>query len=124
MFPVQITFRHLEASPSVEERVREMAAHLASHHDSITQCHVVIDGQQRRPDRLPLFHIRIELHSPLGNVDISHDPKDLHEHADLDVALRDAFAAARRRLDDHAHRLRDEKTHGGNGHALGRGGKG
>ena len=54
--------------------------------------------QQGRP-----FNVRIALHVPGGELVVNRD-----RHADVYVALRDAFDAGRRQLEGHAQKMRRE----------------
>ena len=46
--PLQMTFRHVDASPSVEERIREYATELDRFFDQIMSCRVAVERQHRR----------------------------------------------------------------------------
>jgi ribosome-associated translation inhibitor RaiA len=46
--PLQMTFRHIDASPSVEDRIREYAAELDRFFDQIMSCRVAVERQHRR----------------------------------------------------------------------------
>jgi cold shock CspA family protein len=45
--------------------------------------------------------VRIEIGVPGKDLIVSRHPKDKHAHEDIYVAIRDAFDAARRQLEDH-----------------------
>jgi len=128
--PVQITYRNMESSETVTARIEAEAARLDTFFDRITSCRVVVEAPHRHHKRGELFHVRIELGVPGTELVISHEPaphaalsreeeaglrKHLEvqpEHKDLYVAIRDAFASARRQLQDYVKRLRGEvKTH-------------
>ncbi len=59
------------------------------------------------------FHqLRIHLTVPGGEIIVNRDPSEHHAHEDVYVAIRDAFDAARRQLEDHVRRMRgDTKAH-------------
>lgn len=108
---LQITFRNIDASPSVEEKVRERARELERFHDRILSCRVVIEAPNRRRHG-DLYHVRIDLKVPGREIVVKRDPPEHHAHEDIHVAVRDAFDAVRRRLEDHVRRRRgDVKTH-------------
>lgn len=110
--PVQITFRGMDKSASVEESIREHVAKLDRYYDGIISCRVVIEAPHKQHHQGNLFHVSIDLKVPGTEILISRDKGDKHSHEDAHVALRDAFQAARRRLEDFAHRQRgDIKTH-------------
>jgi len=115
--PLQITFRNLDASPTVEAKVRERAEELERFHPGIISCRVVIEPATRRQHQGGLYHIRVDLKVPGKEIVVKRDPSEHHAHEDIYVAVRDAFDATRRQLEDHArHRRGDTKTHAEQSH--------
>ena len=106
--PVQITFRNMEPSPAVESKIRERAAELDRYHDRITSCRVVVESPHRRHHQGKLYHVRVDLTVPGGELAVSREPPEHRAFEDVYVAIRDAFDAARRQLEDHARRQRHE----------------
>ncbi len=100
--PLQVSFRNMDRSEAVEARVREKATKLEQYFDHITSCRVVVEAPERRHHQGNLFRIRIELGLPGKELVVSRHPKDKHAHEDVYVAIRDAFDAARRQLEDYA----------------------
>jgi hypothetical protein len=43
-----------------------------------------------------IYHVRVDLTAPGGEVVVNREPGEDHTHEDLHVAIRDAFDAARR----------------------------
>jgi ribosomal subunit interface protein len=110
--PVQITFRNMEPSDAVQARIQEWASKLERYHGHIIGCRVMIEAPHRHHHQGKLFHVRIDLTVPDGEVVVKREPADHHAHEDVYVAIRDAFKAAQRRLEDHVRRQRgDVKTH-------------
>jgi cold shock CspA family protein/ribosome-associated translation inhibitor RaiA len=110
--PLRITFRHMAPSPALEARIRARVEELEQVFDRIVACHVTVEAINRRQQQGKLFEIRIDLTLPGREIAIGRDPGINHAHADAHVAVRGAFDAARRRLDDHMRRLRgDVKVH-------------
>ncbi len=108
MIPLQITFRNVAQSELIESYVRERAESLDKFADWIVGCRVVIESPHRRHRQGQLFHVRVEVAVPGEDINIRRDPAAKHEHEDVLVAIRDAFAAARRRLQNQIRRRRDE----------------
>ncbi len=109
--PLQITFRKMDTSPSVEAHIRERAEALERHFERITACRVVVEQSTRRQRKGKLYHVRIDLTVPGREIVVKRDPSENHAHEDILVAVRDAFDAALRQLEDHARRARgDVKT--------------
>lgn len=135
--PLQITFRHMEVSPAVEARIQGEVAALEHFFNRITSCRVVVEAPHRHHQRGRGFHINIDLHVPGKEIIVNHEPS-LHstlakgeaaelekhlethpDHKDIFVSIRDAFAAARRQLEDYARVLRgDTKHHAGQAEAM------
>jgi len=110
--PLQITFRYMEPSAAIEARVRDRADKLERFYDRIMGCRVVVEAPHRHHHQGKLYHVRIDLTVPNGEVVVSREPAEHHAHEDVYVAIRDAFDAAQRRLADYARRQRkDVKVH-------------
>lgn len=110
--PVQITFRNLDASPTVEAKIRERVAELERFYDRITSCRVVVEAPNRHHREGRLYHIRVDLKVPGREIVVKRDPSEHHAHEDIYVAVRDCFDAVRRQVEDHARRERgDIKAH-------------
>jgi ribosomal subunit interface protein len=106
--PLQITFRDMEPSPAVETRIRERAEKLDRYFGHIIGCRVIVEAPHRHHHQGKLFHVRIDLTVPGGELLVSHDSPLNHAHEDVYVAVRDAFNAAERRLAALARRRRGE----------------
>jgi ribosomal subunit interface protein len=110
--PLQITFRHMEPSAALEARIRQRAEEFERFFDRITSCRVVVERAHRRHQQGNLFEVKIDLTIPGNELVVGRDSGANHAHEDPYVAVRDAFDAARRLLEDHARRRRGEaKTH-------------
>jgi ribosome-associated translation inhibitor RaiA/cold shock CspA family protein len=110
--PVQITFRDMPRSGAVEAKVREKVAKLEEFYDQIMACRVVIESPHSHHHQGNLFHVGIDLTVPNGEIIVNRNPREHHAHEDVYVAIRDAFKAARRKLQDFARRQRgDIKIH-------------
>ena len=113
--PLQITFRNMEPSEAMEADVRDKAAKLDEFYDQIMSCRVVVEAHHHRHHKGNLYHVRIHITVPgEKEIVVSREPAEKHAHEDAYIAIRDAFDAARRQLQDHAARIRqDVKTHEG-----------
>jgi ribosome-associated translation inhibitor RaiA/cold shock CspA family protein len=100
--PLQITFRHMDPSPALEARIRQRGEELDQFFDRITSCRVVVECRHPRHQQGKLFEVRIDLTVPGAEIVVGRDTGANHAHEDAHVAVRDAFDAARRRLEDHA----------------------
>jgi ribosome-associated translation inhibitor RaiA len=102
---VQISFRGMGPSPSAEAQVRRRAEELEQFSDRVTACRVMMEAAHRRHRQGKIYHVRVDLSVPGGRLVKSREPGENHAHEDLHVAIRDAFDAARRRLQNHKHRM-------------------
>ena len=110
--PLQITFRDMEPSEAIEAKIREKTVKLDTVYDRIMGCHVVVQAPHRHHHKGKLYQVHIDLTVPQGELVVSREPKDDHTHEDVYVAIRDAFRAAERQLEDYARRQRGAvKTH-------------
>lgn len=111
--PLQITFRNMEPSAAVEDRVRERAARLDQYYDRIMSCRVVIESPHRHHHQGKVFHVRIDLTLPQGGeLIVNRESEQDHAHEDVFVAVRDAFDAMQRQVQDYARKQRGEvKSH-------------
>ena len=94
--PLQITVRDMAASPSLEERIRSKAEELERFHPRITHCRVTVSESHKHHHQGRQFEVRIDVRVP-GHAEVvvtrQHDE-------DVYVALRDAFGATTRRIED------------------------
>ncbi|NDG84710.1 MAG: HPF/RaiA family ribosome-associated protein [Proteobacteria bacterium] len=102
--PVQVSFRHLEYSPYIARAVKKRARALQKYYPRITSLRVLVEPSAQKHTRGNLYHIRIDLTLPGKEVVVSRDPTLHHAHEDIYVAIRDAFRAARRQVEDHVRR--------------------
>lgn len=109
---LHLSFRNMSAPIGVEEQVHARIAELEQYSSHIVGCNVTVEPSNRRHHHGNLYHVRIELFVPGGEIVVRRDPPEHHAHEDVHVALRDAFDAAQRQLQDRVRALRgDVKTH-------------
>ena len=105
--PLQITFHGLPHSEAVEAKIREKAAKLEEFHPGIISCRVVVEEQRLHHHQGRQFNVRIDLRVPGHDIDVNRD-----HHEDVYVALRDAFDAAKRLIEETIREQRgDVKAH-------------
>lgn len=132
ILPVQVSFRNLPHSDTIEAMVREEAAQLDTYYNHIMGCRVMIELPHRHRKEGEHHHVRIYLTVPGGEIVVKREPslhsrqQDVQEeevtkdreierpHKHLQVAIREAFDTTRRKLQDYARRQRlDVKRHEG-----------
>jgi ribosome-associated translation inhibitor RaiA len=99
--PLEIVFHQLDRSPAVEEDVRERVAKLERIAPDITSCRVTIEAPHRHHTQGNLYAVRVDLRYPGSELVANRSPSADHAHEDVYVAVRDAFKAARRQLQDY-----------------------
>ncbi len=104
--PLQITFRGVSPSESIKAAIRERALKLDRFYDRIMRCRVVVDSPHRHQRKGKIYHVRIDLTVPGGELVVKQAPADHAPHEDIYLAIHDAFDEARRQLDDHVRRRR------------------
>ncbi len=109
--PLEISFRHLESSQELESQIREKVEKLRQFHPDIRNCHVMVEQLNRHHHPGQHFHVRIDL-KVTGHTLISGREPDLkHSCTDVHTALRDAFKAMRRKLEDLARHQQGRVKH-------------
>ena len=111
--PLQIVFRQMETSPALEARIREKVAMLERLAPRLTGCRVVVEKVQRRHRRGDHYRVAIDLAMPSQELAVTHTGPEDQAHEDVYVALRDAFDAAARRLQDRVREMRGKTKHHG-----------
>ena len=108
MESLQIHFLDASGSEAIEARVRERVEHLSRFCADIVKCDVWVATPHGHHRKGALYGIRIRLTVPGDEIDIDLQP----EESDVNVAIREAFDAARRKLEDYERRRRGEvKAH-------------
>lgn len=105
--PLKITMRHMPQSEALETAIRRKAGKLEVFHPNVTGCHVVVEEQRRHHQQGRWFNVRLEVRLPGHEIVVNRE----HDE-DPSVALRDAFDAAARQVEDVARMHRgDVKQH-------------
>ncbi|HZT83670.1 MAG TPA: HPF/RaiA family ribosome-associated protein [Gemmataceae bacterium] len=102
--PLQVSFRNLAHSDAIASLAREKAAKLDRFCDYIMSCRVVIEVPHRHHEHGNLYGVRLDITVPGDEVVVNREPGERTTHRDVGVALRDAFDAAARLLEDYARR--------------------
>lgn len=99
--PVEIRFQNMDRSPTIEAAVRERAQKLERFADHIISCHVSVEAPHKHHRHGKLYHVAVDVRTPGGEIVASRSPDEHHAHEDVYVAVRDAFKAAQRQLQDY-----------------------
>ena len=104
--PVQISFRDVPPSPAVEAAVGKEVAELEKYCDRMIGCRVVISEPHRHQHKGRLYAVQIAMAVPGEELVVSHEHRLHPGHDDVYLAVREAFHAARRELEDYLRRTR------------------
>lgn len=105
--PLQISLHGIKRSNALYNSIREKAEKLDRYYEHIMSCRVVLELAGRHRRRGKQFSVRVDLKVPGGEIAVTRE----HDE-ELQVALRQAFEAARRKLEDYARTQRgDVKRH-------------
>ncbi len=103
---LQITAHNIELNDFIKEDIREKAEKLDTYYDQVMRCRVVVDVPHRHKHEGILYDVHIYMTVPGGEIVVKRE-----QNEDLAIAIRDAFDAARRKLEDYARRQRGDIKH-------------
>ncbi|HSK38337.1 MAG TPA: HPF/RaiA family ribosome-associated protein [Arenibaculum sp.] len=113
--PLDIAFHNMPSSPELEAEIRTRVDKLNTLFDRMIGCRVAVEAQHQQHKTGNVYDVHIEMVVPGGELVVSRQPKKAKEkyaNPDVRTSVRDAFAAAERRLKDYKDQLRgDVKTH-------------
>lgn len=99
--PLEISARWVELTPSLEAELRRRAEKLERYYNRITSCRIAVEQPNQRETGGP-YRVRLDITVP-GSELIADKQAD-----DLNAALRAAFQAAERQVEEFSQRQRGE----------------
>lgn len=99
--PLQITMRDMPHSDMLEDHIRQKVVKLENFYPHLVGCRIVIEVPHRHKQQGRKFDVRLDITVPGGELIVNREGD-----GDVYVALRDAFDAAKRQLEDYGHRQR------------------
>jgi ribosome-associated translation inhibitor RaiA len=97
----QITFEGSESSDAARDVITREIARLETHNKGITGCRVSVIAPSHKHRHGTGFQVHIWLTIPsYENIVVNNSASDDARHEHAEVAIKDAFAAARRQVDD------------------------
>ncbi len=99
-FPLDIEFLGMDRSDFIWNSIWDHAEKLGNFYDRIMSCRVVVSAPHHHRHQGKIYHVQVGLHVPGGDIYVSTEPEKNSAHEDVYVAIRDAFDAAKRRLED------------------------
>lgn len=106
--PLEITFRNVQRTETLDERIRAKAAKLDQFYDRIMGCRVVVESPHRHQLKGNVYQVHIALTVPGNEIAVSRQCSQKHE--DLLVSIRDAFNAAQRQLQAYTNKSKASKS--------------
>jgi len=101
--PLQITMHGVERSEILENDIRERVAKLERFHPKLMSCRVTVEDTGKHRTQGRHYAVRVDVRVPGDEVVVTREfDEDIH------VALRDAFDAARRGLEEG---IREQRRH-------------
>jgi cold shock CspA family protein/ribosome-associated translation inhibitor RaiA len=98
--PLQISFENAEPSEAVRTAIEQEVARLEKYRHHITGCRVAVVAPSTKHRHGAVYRINIWVTvPPHENIVVSHQPSDDQSHVHVEVAIKHAFAAARRQIE-------------------------
>jgi len=104
--PIQITFKDIPHSDAVEAHIREKAAKLETFYPNIIGCHVTVELPHKHHHQGKQHNVRIDIKVPGGEIVVNRDKDE-----DIYIALRAAFNAAKRQVEEYGSKQRGDVKH-------------
>lgn len=99
--PLQVTFEGTEPSAAARAAIDREVDRLEKHNQHIIGCRVAVIAPGHKHHHGTGFQVRIWLTiPPHENILVNHTPSDDARHEHVELAIKDAFASARRQVDD------------------------
>lgn len=102
--PLQIVFRDLVPLPSLEQDIRRRAAKLEHFVPTLVSCQVVVEASANGHRQGHVYAVRIDARVPGDELFVG----DHHKNEDVEIAVREAFEAMGRCLEDYVRKRRGQ----------------
>jgi putative sigma-54 modulation protein len=104
---ITLTFRHIDHSGALEARARELGDRLQRYGESISRCHMTLEGTHSAHHAGGSYNVHIALSVPGAQIHADSLQGNGAGHADIYAALREAYNNAKRQLQElHARRYK------------------
>ena len=99
--PLEIAFRNMQPSESIKAEIESEAKRLEKFSDRITSCHVTVIGPTDHHQHGVPYKVDIYIAMPEHkDIVVSKTHGDVKQHEHVTVAIKDAFAAAQRQIEE------------------------
>lgn len=97
--PLEISFRNISGTNSIEDLIRSKAEKLQRYCDHISSCRVAVEKTQKHQRTGSRYRVRLDITVPPGHeIVVKREPSRGRIHYPLTSVIRDAFDAAGRRI--------------------------
>ncbi|HET9226533.1 MAG TPA: ribosome-associated translation inhibitor RaiA [Thermoanaerobaculia bacterium] len=100
--PLELSARRINLSPALEADLRKRADKLERHYDRITSCRIAVERPSNHHNEGGPYRVRVDITVP-GSELVANKEAD-----DLNTAIRDAFDAAERQVEEFSRIRRGE----------------
>ncbi len=107
--PLEVTFRDVQKTPDLENLIRREADKLDRVYPNLIRCRVAVEKPHEHQRTGNPYRVRLEMSAPGSpQLAITREPGDEDMHTPLEVVLKNAFSAARKRLKKLSEKQRGE----------------
>jgi len=110
LIDTKLIFRNFAISPATRESIYRRLLLLQRHYGRIIQCTVAVGTPSRRQHKGKQYSVRVSLLFPRGRVLTTRSQMVIASRPGLEVAIHDAFDAARKQLRRQVERRRGRET--------------
>jgi ribosomal subunit interface protein len=100
--PLEISTRRIELTPDLEADLRRRATKMERLYDRITSCRIAVERESLHHNEGGPYRVRLDITVPGSELIADKEAQDLN------IAIRDAFQAAERQVDEFSQRRRGE----------------
>ena len=100
--PLELSTRRITLSPALEADLRKRATKLERHYDRITSCRIAVERPSNHHNEGGPYRVRLDITVPGSELVANKEAEDLN------AAIRDAFDAAERQVEEFSQRRRGE----------------
>jgi len=98
--PLEISTRLIQLSPALEADLHKRASRLERYYDRITSCRIALERPSNHHHEGGPYRVRLDITVPGAELVAAKEAEDLN------TAIRDAFQAAERQVEDFSERRR------------------
>ena len=94
-----INFKNMDHSPAIEEIVANKVEKLEKRFKNLLSCDVVIEVPHHHSQGVHIPHVNIHVKMREGELMVNKESEQDKSHADINIAIRDAFKAMEHQME-------------------------